>query len=89
MIKWGEEKRKEEPYFFCEKTLEEANTSCSLLVISDARRKSDLQYFCDKYSDRSLFVRIEADESVRIQRGYNFTAGTMEKLQLDHLVSMI
>ncbi|KAL4224667.1 hypothetical protein ACF0H5_015364 [Mactra antiquata] len=75
MIKWGEEKRNSEPYFFCDKTVADADINLPLWIISDARRITDVQYFKEKYQDVVKFVRITATDSVREQRGFVFTPG--------------
>ena len=75
MIKWGEDKRNMEPYFFCQKTIEAADSSKPMWIISDARRKTDVKFFREYYPDVVKFVRIEASESTRQQRGFIFTPG--------------
>ena len=80
MIKWGEEKRNKEPYFFCDKTVEGAEKSCPLWVISDARRKTDIAFFKENYLAIAKFIRVEADVCVRKERGYIFTAGNFPTL---------
>ncbi|XP_060551937.1 phosphomevalonate kinase-like isoform X2 [Ruditapes philippinarum] len=75
MIKWGEDKRNLESYFFCRKTVEAADILKPLWIISDARRKTDINFFREHYPDVVTFVRIEASESVRQQRGFVFTKG--------------
>ncbi|XP_053405447.1 phosphomevalonate kinase-like isoform X2 [Mercenaria mercenaria] len=75
MIKWGEDKRNKEPYFFCRKTVEGADVLKRVWIISDARRQTDVQFFREHYPDVVMFVRISASESTRHQRGFVFTPG--------------
>ncbi|XP_022809383.1 phosphomevalonate kinase-like [Stylophora pistillata] len=83
MIRWGEEKRRIDPSYFCKlvtkmvssATPEESRTvQKPVWIISDARRKSDVNYFKTNY-DKVLHVRIVALEDVRKSRGWVFTAG--------------
>jgi len=41
----------------------------------DCRHKKDYLWFKEHYSDRIKRIRITADESIRVQRGWKFTAG--------------
>lgn len=75
MIKWGEDKRNREPYYFCWKIVEEADVSNPVWIVSDARRKTDIQFFKEYYPDVVKFVRISASENTRQQRGFVFTTG--------------
>lgn len=44
-------------------------------VVSDARRLSDLQWFCSEFPRQTRSVRVECSEETREQRGWSFTAG--------------
>ena len=67
-----------------EKTLKELNESkesmnkFSIWIITDARRQTDFEYFKSKYLNLVKTVRVEADESVRIERNWKFTLGNYE-----------
>lgn len=83
MIRWGEEKRRADPTYFCKlatkmvspKIREGSQTvQKPVWVISDARRKSDVHYFKTNY-EKVVHVRIAASEDVRKSRGWMFTAG--------------
>lgn len=83
MIRWGEEKRNEDPSYFCrlavQMTLSESckkNRSLSkpVWIISDARRKTDVQFFKENY-DNVISVRINASDETRKSRGWVFTPG--------------
>ncbi|XP_050300752.1 phosphomevalonate kinase [Anthonomus grandis grandis] len=73
MINWSEEVRKKDPGFFCK-------VACSLApnkdvwIISDIRRKSDIKWFKENYTNLST-IRISADLDIRKQRGWIFTKG--------------
>lgn len=82
MIRWGEEKRNEDPSYFCrlavQMTLsrsskENGSEPKQVWIISDARRKTDLQFFKDHYN--VICVRINALEETRKSRGWIFTPG--------------
>ena len=72
MIQWGEERRNKDPSFFCRLATEGAEHP--VWIISDARRTTDLQYFRSQYP-QCIAVRIQADEAVRVERGFAFTPG--------------
>ncbi|CAD5123833.1 DgyrCDS12141 [Dimorphilus gyrociliatus] len=73
MIKWGEEQREKNPYIFCETVIRKA--SKRILIISDARRKTDLEFFRREFPKNLLLIRIEAQEETRQKRGWVFTKG--------------
>ncbi|EDO43018.1 predicted protein [Nematostella vectensis] len=79
MIKWGEEKRNAEPYYFCELAAKmayrDAQSETKLYwLVSDARRITDLQFFQQHYP-RVVHVRVTASDDVRMRRGWMFTNG--------------
>lgn len=73
MIQWGEERRSQDPGFFCRMATQEARQP--VWVVSDARRLSDLQWFWAEFPGRTASVRVEASEETRRQRGWSFTTG--------------
>ncbi|XP_043936066.1 phosphomevalonate kinase isoform X2 [Protopterus annectens] len=73
MIRWGEEKRNTDPGFFCRIIVQ--NVVEPVWVISDARRKSDVEWFQTYYPEVTQTVRITASEEIRKQRGWVFTPG--------------
>ncbi|EDV27022.1 Phosphomevalonate kinase [Trichoplax sp. H2] len=73
MIKWGEDMRLANPAYFCNLAIADASTSASVWVITDARRKTDMDYF-NKHFNKVLSVRVVCDDTIRIQRGWVFTA---------------
>ncbi|XP_077989409.1 phosphomevalonate kinase-like [Glandiceps talaboti] len=75
MIRWGEDRRKQEPDYFCKLATLGENTEKPIWVISDARRKTDVAYFKTTYPTATVTVRVEADLPVREQRGFLFRKG--------------
>lgn len=73
MIQWGEMQRRQDPGFFC--TLATKGARQPIWIVSDARRLSDLQWFRSRYPSQSRCVRVEASESTRKERGWEFTIG--------------
>ncbi|ROL43069.1 Phosphomevalonate kinase [Anabarilius grahami] len=73
MIRWGEMKRRQDSGFFCRLAIRHA--ARPVWIISDCRRRSDLQWFRQEFPDLCVCVRVEASEQTRSQRGWRFTAG--------------
>lgn len=73
MIVWGEEMRTKDPGYFCRLATREADKP--VWLVCDARRKTDVDYFKSHYGGRTITVRVEASEAVRVGRGWVFTAG--------------
>ena len=71
MIKWGEDRRMQDAGYFCQRATEGA--SKPVWVISDARRPSDMEYFCTQF--QCVTVRVTASEEVRRSRGWIFKSG--------------
>ena len=73
MVEWGEQIRKEDSTYFCQKVVQSAELSAKLIwIIADIRRKTDLDYF-DRFNNIKL--RLQADDQVRSNRGWIFTKG--------------
>lgn len=54
--------------------------------MSDVRRKSDINWFKESYSELIRTVKISADDDTRISRGYEFKSGVddvMSECDLD------
>ncbi len=75
MIQWGEERRNQDPGYFARLIAEGPGSEKPVWIVSDARRKTDVQHFTDTYPDHVLTVRIEADLDLRKCRGWTFTKG--------------
>ncbi|XP_018534264.1 phosphomevalonate kinase [Lates calcarifer] len=73
MIRWGETRRHRDPGFFCRLATRGARQP--VWVVSDARRKSDLEWFWSEFPRQTRSVRVESSEETRKQRGWSFTAG--------------
>ena len=76
MIPWGEARRNKDPGFFARIVMAEA--ARPVLIISDARRPTDVEFFEEGALAgrwRLLTVRIEVSEDARGQRGWVYTAG--------------
>ncbi|KAM9251899.1 phosphomevalonate kinase [Cariama cristata] len=73
MIRWGEEKRRADPGFFCRTAVEGA--AQPVWVVSDTRRLSDVEWFQDVYGDVVQTVRVVASEETRKRRNWAFVAG--------------
>ncbi|NXJ08653.1 PMVK kinase, partial [Odontophorus gujanensis] len=73
MIRWGEEKRRADPGFFCRTAVQGA--AQPVWVVSDTRRLSDVEWFRGAYGDAVLTVRVTATEETRRRRSWVFVAG--------------
>ncbi|XP_065585925.1 phosphomevalonate kinase [Cyrtonyx montezumae] len=73
MIRWGEEKRRADPGFFCRTAVQGA--AQPVWVVSDTRRLSDVEWFWGAYGDAVLTVRVTATEETRRRRSWVFVAG--------------
>ncbi|KAK5873423.1 hypothetical protein PBY51_018464 [Eleginops maclovinus] len=73
MIRWGETRRHDEPGFFCRLATREARQP--VWLVSDARRQTDLQFFCSEFPRQTQSVRVQSSEKTRKQRGWSFCTG--------------
>ena len=73
MIRWGEEKRLQDPGYFCR--LATAGVNKPVWLVCDARRSTDMDYFKSLYTYSCKTVRIVASEDVRRGRGWKFVEG--------------
>nr|CAG4651410.1 EOG090X0FYC [Simocephalus serrulatus] len=91
MIAWGEEKRSQDPGFFCRTAIQMLNGyNFPIWIVSDLRRVSDLEFFRANYPDRVTSVRISASDDTRIQRGFVQTVGVDDaesECGLDHITN--
>lgn len=46
-----------------------------LWIVTDARRKTDIDYFISKYPGKIKKIRVFADESIRTERNWEFLPG--------------
>jgi phosphomevalonate kinase len=73
-------KRAENPTFFCEKAIEnltdnDRNGKFKFWLITDARRRTDIDYFKLNFSGKIKTIRVQAVDSVREERNWKFTPG--------------
>ena len=78
MVKFGEDKRKENPFYFCEKIKFKSLEQLQMNVVSDVRRKTDILYFKNTFEKANpkihkvVTIRIVADLATRESRGFVF-----------------
>lgn len=72
MIAWGEARRNADAGFFGRLVL--AGATRPVLIVSDARRATDLAFF-HKSAPRVVAVRVTASDEARADRGWKFAAG--------------
>ncbi|NXN96536.1 PMVK kinase, partial [Rhinopomastus cyanomelas] len=74
MIRWGEERRRQDPGCFCRAAVQGA--AQPVWVVSDARRLSDVEWFRAAYGAAAVqTVRVVASEETRRRRNWVFVAG--------------
>ncbi|CAI9608972.1 unnamed protein product [Staurois parvus] len=71
MIRWGEEQRTADPAYFCRLIVE--GVSQPVWIISDARRRSDVDWFLSSYRGVTQTVRVVASHETRRARGWEYT----------------
>ena len=74
MIVFGENKRQEDPSYWCRLATDMPwISSKKVWIVSDARRISDLEFF--RKFPHVITIRIVAEEKTRKERGFRFEAG--------------
>ncbi|XP_041035644.1 phosphomevalonate kinase [Carcharodon carcharias] len=73
MIRWGEEQRARDPGCFCRLIIKDVTQP--IWLVSDTRRKSDVEWFQSHFARAVQTVRVSASEETRKQRGWTFTPG--------------
>ena len=75
MIVWGVQKRNEDPGYFARLTCE--GVSKPVLIISDARRQTDVDHFLShpQWGSITKTIRIVSSDETRQKRGWEFTSG--------------
>nr|VZI40267.1 unnamed protein product [Spirometra erinaceieuropaei] len=76
MVRWGEERRTQDPGIFCREALNQVRTISeppAVIIVADARRPSDLSFFHHISSPcrTVLHLRIFASETTRRARGWH------------------
>ena len=74
MIRWGEERRAKDYGHFCRLIASGPGSEKPVWIISDARRRTDVQYFEENYR-HVIKVRVIATEEARQRRGWMFMPG--------------
>nr|CAG4645883.1 EOG090X0FYC [Lynceus sp. MCZ IZ 141354] len=76
MIEWSEHQRFQNPSVFCDAAIELSEAfKKPIWLVPDGRRKTDLEYFQNKFPGRLRCLRITASEETRKARGWSFTEG--------------
>ncbi|XP_076231815.1 phosphomevalonate kinase [Calliopsis andreniformis] len=76
MAKWGESVRKNDYGYFCRAAIDMYNAyGKPIWIISDTRRKTDVQWFSENFGDVCKTIRIVSDDSIRQKRGWTFVPG--------------
>ncbi|XP_075259760.1 phosphomevalonate kinase-like [Convolutriloba macropyga] len=81
MIRWGEQKRSEDPSFFCDLVVntipaKDRHDETNIWIVSDARRPSDIDYFVRNYGrEKCILIRVSASHETRMSRGFEFQPG--------------
>ncbi|XP_076681968.1 phosphomevalonate kinase isoform X1 [Andrena cerasifolii] len=76
MAKWGETTRKKDHGYFCREAIEMYNAySKSIWIVSDVRRKTDIEWFVENFGGACKTIRIVSDDVTREKRGWTFVAG--------------
>ncbi|CAH2087049.1 unnamed protein product [Euphydryas editha] len=74
MIKWSDEMREKDYGCFCKAACKNAADK-PIWIVSDIRRKTDVQWFKENYGPIVKTIRLVADEETRIERGFQFKNG--------------
>jgi phosphomevalonate kinase len=86
MIKWSDSKREQNPFIFCQKAIEQPleqvclndkSNQLNVWIVSDARRKTDLNFFSENFPSQIKTVQIHAEDSIRQERNWIFTEGIL------------
>jgi phosphomevalonate kinase len=73
MIFWSDEMRQKDGGIFCREAF--ARSSKPIVIVSDVRRKTDIQWFRQTCGDKIRTIRISASDGVRMRRGWQFQVG--------------
>ncbi|CAK9812148.1 Phosphomevalonate kinase [Anthophora plagiata] len=76
MAKWGENIRKKDYGYFCHAAIDMCNAySKSVWIVSDVRRKTDVEWFVQNFGETCKTIRIVSDDVIRKKRGWMFVPG--------------
>ncbi|CAG9536927.1 unnamed protein product [Cercopithifilaria johnstoni] len=79
MVAWGERMRSNDPGYFCRKVFVNAD-SADVLIVTDCRRISDIEFFKIHSGSRLRLLRIETTLPVRKLRGFVFVRGIDDQM---------
>lgn len=74
MINWSDEMRLQDYGYFCRLSCQDAPDK-PIWIVSDIRRKTDINWFKETYGPLVKTIRIVADEETRKHRGFIFKPG--------------
>ncbi|KAJ8918913.1 hypothetical protein NQ315_016815 [Exocentrus adspersus] len=74
MINWSDEVRKKDPGYFCKAACDNAALK-PVWIVSDIRRKTDIEWFRETYGNKIKTIRITAEMKTRESRGWIFQSG--------------
>ncbi|CAJ0582413.1 unnamed protein product, partial [Mesorhabditis spiculigera] len=74
MIRWGEEQRAKDPHIFCRETLRTESSAADVLIITDCRRETDMQFYKSLPDTLAITVRISCSTIERVKRGFEYNS---------------
>lgn len=74
MVEWGEKIRRKDPHYFCRATISNIGDP-DVIIITDCRRPSDIEFFSENFGEGLRLVRIESGAAEREARGFRYTSG--------------
>ncbi|XP_053997796.1 phosphomevalonate kinase [Hylaeus anthracinus] len=76
MAKWGENIRKNDYGYFCRAAIDMYHAySKPIWIVSDVRRKTDIQWFVENFGGICKTIHIVSDDLIREKRGWTFMPG--------------
>ncbi|XP_031832314.1 phosphomevalonate kinase [Nomia melanderi] len=76
MAKWGESVRNQDYGYFCRAAIDMYNAHDKpIWIVSDVRRKTDIQWFMENFQGIAKTIRIVSDDDTRKKRGWFFVPG--------------
>ncbi|KAG5684797.1 hypothetical protein PVAND_014010 [Polypedilum vanderplanki] len=73
MIVWSDEMRAKDYGIFCREASK--NISKETVIVSDIRRKTDIQFFRETFGNKIKLIRIVCNDNIRVKRGWTFQEG--------------
>ncbi|XP_011135598.1 phosphomevalonate kinase isoform X1 [Harpegnathos saltator] len=76
MCEWGESMRAKDSGYFCRAAIDMYKAKDKpIWIVSDLRRKSDIEWFTKNYGDICKTIRIICSDEIRQKRGWIYTLG--------------